>query len=156
MEQTSQRKWVNWLKRRWLPILLALLLLAGLAFVFFPRSLDGLILMDQDDVAAVELIEYFPDGSGAVNRHELTGEAYDRFLSLLEGAGARLQVPPLKSANGGDFTPVEILVTYRSAENNEKMHTVSFFTKTVLTVDGVQYRLYGDGLYEKISALPAW
>lgn len=148
------RQFGVFLKRRWRRLLILLLLLAGLLIVFFPRRLDGLVLTDKADVAAVEVVE-FPTGDSEPVRYELDGPSYDAFLSLLQGTYARLQVPHRASANGGgtDFRSAYIAIRYHSRENNEKLRSVSLFTRDIITVDGVQYRLYGGGFYDRFQAL---
>ncbi len=133
-------------------IVLALIGLIGiglLLFIFFPRPLLSLAFPSAPEIEEVALLRL--EGSEQ-QETVLKGEALSAMLKDAEST--YLFRNPIRVDyvnNGPDFVGCFLIARYGSAQ--EEIKTVYLFTRNILSVDGVQYRFFGDGFAETLLAL---
>ena len=142
--------------KRLLVFIAALAVLLSLAvWIFFPRSIKGLIIDEKSTLSSVEIVLTDTFGSGETEKYLLEGENLKAFLELAEKSRVFLN-PLKKSFVNSTGLQKEIMIFPQYSDRNQADGVppyVSFFTKRIITVENTQYCLYGNSFLEGVLKL---
>ncbi len=129
----------------WLIILIVAMLLA-LLWVFYPRSIDSLLIEEGYELSAVTIAVTDTFGDGKTTKYCLSGEELERFRSLAKESYVYLNPIKKKWVNStGMDTSIGIFPEYENRNGADGVPPYcNFFTNKIITVDNNQYYLYGE------------
>ena len=139
-------KILNVLKKKWMLFLLLAALFCILLYLFVPRNLGTLADIHDADIQKITLYGVFLDDKEGDLIIELTEAEQQKFLEMMKKTYV-FRNPIDKEYTKDDFGYFFELA--RKPVNRDTVPPlVHYFTEDIISVDGIQYRFYGDA-FEK-------
>lgn len=132
-------------KYLWIIISLAVLL-SALLWVFFPRSIDSLLIDEKSELSAVAVSVTDSFGDGKTTEYYLSGEELEEFRSLAKKSFVFLNPVKKKWVNStGMDKSIGIFPEYENRNKDDDVPPYcSIFTNKIITVENKQYYMYGE------------
>lgn len=143
-----ENKYLLTINKRKYSILIFLILFIIVAYIFYPRSVYSLIIARDLKVENITIIK-MPVSSSEHKEVILLEENQKSTLKLLDSSYVRHKIFRKKSTSK-NFMGYYIFVKYQNTGNDD---TVYFFTTDIISVNGVQYKIYGKKFSEGFTSI---
>ena len=142
----------NIIKKNWKLLVVLTVLFALALFLFLPRNLGTLCEITERTITEITLHGMFIDENEPHISVPLTEEQQEELLEMLKTTYVfRNPIAKPYSHGGDDY--VGYLFELVSAEDYEDgSPLVEYFTRNIISVNGIQYRFYGNGFEEWFEA----
>lgn len=136
-------------------IIPAVIILSVLIWIFFPISIDSLLIKESSKLSAVAVSVTATFSDGTTTEYYLTGEELEAFRTLAKDSYAHLNPIKKKWVNSSNMDKsISVFPEYEGQIQQGKVPPhLSFFTSKIITIDNKQYYLYGDKFLKGISEL---
>ena len=122
-------------------IIISLVVIAFLIYLFYPRNLYHLVFNGSEDFSVVKTV----DDGGTTGEIELTDEQKEQIISIFQGGYAH------KMLFGVNFSKGDSMGYYIWIDGSDD--EIYFFTESILSVNGQQYKLYGKKVASEFRAV---
>ena len=100
------------IKSKWYFFLILLILIIGIVYLFYPRSMNSLIIKENVEIEKIVLSFHGIVGQERPEEMELTSQQAEKFIKYLSGHYVRIS-PFKKQYTDKDFIGCDVFVTYK-------------------------------------------
>ncbi len=135
----------TFIREKWAKILLLALVIGILIFLFLPRKLANLCNFERENVERVTVHRFQMEQEGPDRaRYPLDSEEkLVEFYELMESTYVRPAIFRKNYVNGGEYYGYYLEIVLKEPRKDVPP-LGGLFTREIISVDGVQYYLYGD------------
>ena len=141
-------KYLSFLKKNKFAVIFIFLVLIGLVYIFYPRSISSLITKRSDDIVQISIVKA-PTDSREQEEILFSHEKKTELLEVISENYARIKIFPTKSTSK-DYLGYYIFVSHKSQESSDM---IFLFTENIISVNGTQFKIYGKSLSKEINQI---